>query len=1051
MYEAQYDFRAQLVNSVVRHLVGPTEPDNFEVIADPPITKYTMGILFPQSDDPVSPEADQDLPDEEGEAMGPPDPPVAMANVRYPSSVGMTFAVDTKRTGKIRIASKAARYEPVRGDPEAQQSKRRGTTKADDHWMRRPVVSDPVMIDVTAPHEDLRFKLAPGLELFCRVRRAGEDKVVPVTVALINTNRVGPTGALRDSDSFFQPEVVVTAAPSGGSFLASRAQFVGLGGDEDLASYQLVYRHARAFGVGHGCSVQWDVATGDSHASAIRSTFAPTHDLLLADSNPDIKSKALPLAFPATASRDAVVYALREFVDGYEAWLSRLQLDAKSLPEPLKDAADANLESIRDAVGRMRAGIDLLSTDPDAWESFRLMSRAMLEIRSRSDWLKDGKPNRGPVADAKHAWRPFQLAFILLCLRGIVEPDHAERSIADLLWFPTGGGKTEAYLGLIAFTVFLRRRRHSSDGNGVTVLMRYTLRLLTIQQFERASMLICACEAIRRRDSSVLGTDEISIGLWVGAGGTPNTCDDAKKSLDKLAMHSELELEEKNPVQLRACPWCGHRLDYRNYSVMEKPCRIVIACHQDQCEFAQGLPVHVVDEAIYSVRPTLIIATADKFAALPWNDDVAQLFNAKAPTARPPELIIQDELHLISGPLGTLAGLYETAIDYLCTRAGQRPKVIASTATIRRARQQARALFDREVRQFPPPGLDARDSYFAVESAPDVRGTRLYLGLMAPGTSQTTLLVRTYSALLQYAKDLRADPQARDPYWTLVGYFNSLRVLGGARMQVQDDVTDRLGLLANETGTEPRRLENRIELTSREPSGAIPGHLKRMAVAYPDYALDVILATNMISVGVDIDRLGLMVVMGQPQATSEYIQATSRVGRKWPGLVVVLFNSARSRDRSHYEAFPAYHSALYRQVESTSVTPFSSRARDRGLHGVVIGLARLLVPGFRSNASARRILKHRDELSVVTELIVDRVGGVSPNDKADVRGEIEGVLDRWEERAKELPDLVYTARDPHKALLCEASMTEEEADGAFRTLRSLRDVDLSSNLCLIWS
>jgi Helicase conserved C-terminal domain len=1052
MYEAQYDFRTRLVDALVGHLVGPTEPDNFEVIADPPITKYTMGILFPQSEDPVSPEADHDLPEEESEAMGPPDPPVAMANVRNPSSIGMTFAVDTRRTAKIRIASKAARYEPVAADSEARSSKRRGATKAGDQWARKPVVVDAVVIEVMAPQEDLRTKLAPGLELFCRVRQAGKDGIAPVTVALINTNRVGPTGALRDSDSFFQVELDVSAAPIGGPFLASREQFVGLGDDDDLASYQLVYRHAHAFGVGHGCSVRWEISIGDSHASAIRSTFAPTHELLLADSNPEIKSDALSLAFPATATHEAAVSALREFVDGYSAWLSRLQQAAKSLPEPVENAAKANLGAIHEAVERMRAGIDLLATDVDAWSSFRLMSRAMLEIRSRSDWLKDGKATPAPITDAKHAWRPFQLAFILLCLRGIVQTDHAERSLADLLWFPTGGGKTEAYLGLIAFTVFLRRRKHPSDGSGVTVLMRYTLRLLTIQQFERASMLICACEAIRRRETSVLGADEIAIGLWVGAGGTPNTCDDAKKSLDKLAMHSELELEDKNPVQLRACPWCGHRLDYRNYTVVEKPCRVVIACHQDQCEFAQGLPVHVVDEAIYSARPTLVIATADKFAALPWNDEVAQLFNAKAPTARPPELIIQDELHLISGPLGTLAGLYETAIDYLCTRAGQRPKVIASTATIRRARQQARALFDREVRQFPPPGLDARDSYFAVESPPEIRGTRLYLGLMAPGTSQTTLLVRTYSALLQYTKDLPGDFAAKDPYWTLVGYFNSLRVLGGARMQVQDDVTDRLGLLANETGTEPRRLENRIELTSREPSGAIPGHLKRMAVEYPDeYALDVILATNMISVGVDIDRLGLMVVMGQPQATSEYIQATSRVGRKWPGLVVVLFNSGRSRDRSHYEAFPAYHSALYRQVESTSVTPFSSRARDRGLHGVVIGLARLLVPGFRSNASARRILKHRDELSVVTDLIVDRVGGVSPNDKADARREIEGVLDRWEERAKELPDLVYTARDPHKALLCEASMTEEEADGAFRTLRSLRDVDLSSNLCLVWS
>lgn len=290
----------------------------------------------------------------------------------------------------------------------------------------------------------------------------------------------------------------------------------------------------------------------------------------------------------------------------------------------------------------------------------------------------------------------------------------------------------------------------------------------------------------------------------------------------------------------------------------------------------------------------------------------------------------------------------------------------------------------------------------------------------------------------------------KDAYWTLVGYFNSLRVLGGARMQVQDDVGDRLELLAQATGAKPRRIESRIELTSREPSGAIPSHLKRMALSLPDPdALDVILATNMISVGVDIDRLGLMVVMGQPQSTSEYIQATSRVGRKWPGLVVVLFNAARSRDRSHYESFAAYHSALYRQVESTSVTPFSSRSRDRGLHAVVVALARAIVPGFRSNTSARRILTHRPDLDAVKELIRRRVHDVSPDDEAATCAEVDQRLDEWAELARANADLVYTSpRHPDKALLQEAG-NPGDSDG-FPTLRSLRDVDRSSNLYLVW-
>jgi hypothetical protein len=322
---------------------------------------------------------------------------------------------------------------------------------------------------------------------------------------------------------------------------------------------------------------------------------------------------------------------------------------------------------------------------------------------------------------------------------------------------------------------------------------------------------------------------------------------------------------------------------------------------------------------------------------------------------------------------------------------------------------------------------------------------------MAPGTSQTSLLVRAYASLLQGPEAITGTPAAKDAYWTLVGYFNSLRVLGGARMQVQDDVGDRLELLAAAGGGAARNIDNRIELTSREPSGMIPAHLKRMAVAFPDpQALDVILATNMISVGVDIDRLGLMAVMGQPQSTSEYIQATSRVGRKWPGLVVVLFNAARSRDRSHYESFVSYHSALYRQVESTSVTPFSSRSRDRGLHAVVVALSRLIVPGFKSNKSAGRILTNRADLDKVKRIVLERVAHVSPAERDATEAELETVLDEWEDRARQSSDLLYTSPShPQRALLHDAGGIDD-ADEGFATLRSLRDVDRSSNLFLVW-
>jgi ATP-dependent helicase YprA (DUF1998 family) len=465
----------------------------------------------------------------------------------------------------------------------------------------------------------------------------------------------------------------------------------------------------------------------------------------------------------------------------------------------------------------------------------------------------------------------------------------------------------------------------------------------------------------------------------------------------------------------------------------------------------------VVDEEIYRVHPTLVIATVDKFAQIAWREETATLFNRDRPGTPPPELIVQDELHLISGPLGTLAGLYETAIDV----AADQPKVIASTATIRRAKEQGRALFDREVSQFPPAGLDSRDSWFAVESPREEKASRLYVGLMTPSTSQATLLVRAYAALLHHADQVEGDDAVRDAYWTLIGYFNSLRLLAAAELQVHDDVQDRLRLLAERAGADPRPADSYAELTSRVKSSDIPTKLKNLELGLPNEAFDTVLATNMISVGVDVDRLGLMAVMGQPQTTAEYIQATSRVGRQHPGLVVTLFNAARSRDRSHYEGFVSYHSALYRQVESTSVTPFSARARDRALHAVLVGLTRMVVEEARPNAAAQNIDDYLDRIEEMCEVILTRAESVAPDEAEGTKEDLDYIVDRWRKLASgrdpqrgDAP-LVYEApytfkrsqpREADAALL--RSYSDEDLEEAFLTLWSLRDVDVESDLYL---
>ena len=322
-----------------------------------------------------------------------------------------------------------------------------------------------------------------------------------------------------------------------------------------------------------------------------------------------------------------------------------------------------------------------------------------------------------------------------------------------------------------------------------------------------------------------------------------------------------------------------------------------------------------------------------------------------------------------------MVGLYETAVDFLSRVEKEsgtvvvRSKILASTATIRRARQQVRQLYDRELEIFPPSGLSSKDSFFAREisthdkdgNAGDFEAGRLYVGINASGTSSKTLLVRVYAGLLHAGLGHLVDPaiaNSGDPYGTLVGYFNSMRALGGAKRLVEDDVAlRRLYYLARRDQSvfgnaklEKRNISGAEELTSRLASFKIPPLLKLLYVTFPRPAkgdkskiwpVDVLLATNMISVGVDIDRLGLMVCTGQPKTTAEYIQATSRVGRQHPGLVVTMYNWVSPRDISHYERFKSYHAALYRYVEPISVTPFSSRALDRGLHGMFGAIQRL--------------------------------------------------------------------------------------------------------------
>ena len=429
---------------------------------------------------------------------------------------------------------------------------------------------------------------------------------------------------------------------------------------------------------------------------------------------------------------------------------------------------------------------------------------------------------------------------------------------------------------------------------------------------------------------------------------------------------------------------------------------------------------------------------------------------------------MQDELHLISGPLGSLVGLYETAIDELSKEqgSGARPKLVASTATIRRAAEQVHAVFARSARQFPPPGIDASDSFFAVDAPATVKGTRQYVGLMAPSASHATLLVRTYAAALQAAKDLDVPEDVRDAYWTMLGYFNSLRVLGAAYIQSIDDVRDRIKVVARRNGNEARTTGDPRELTSRKKSSEIPQELDILQTPCSDpNSPDIVLATNMISVGVDMDRLGMMAVMGQPQTTSEYIQATSRVGRSRPGLVFTMYNASRSRDLSHYESFTSYHRALYRQVEATSATPFAPRALDRGLHGVLVVLARHLIPGAAEDRSVD-VPVGSQKLHELIEVIVARAEKIDPDSIVGVREALEDLVAEWKRSVDDSVVLQYP-RWPMQGSEVKGLITPAGSSGIdtatgqpladifppatppWPTLMSLRNVDRESTLKII--
>lgn len=778
----------------------------------------------------------------------------------------------------------------------------------------------------------------------------------------------------------------------------------------------LLYRDVFRYAVGHGCGIQ------QLSGNEIKSTFFPEKDV------PVFKhriSKSEALSMSGWASGELGYDELDTIPDEYAEWLS-LQSQAESDLGPVRQKTlKQNCADAETCIARMRKGIARLKSDVQCQSAFQWMNEAMLiqQIRSKTetvglkqvdgDWVYEDHNRVDPLDNSTWPghlkglgnWRLFQMAFILMCLDD-VSGGQAEENL-DLIWFPTGGGKTEAYLGLSAF-LLLHNRLNNGDFKGVRIIMRYTLRLLTSQQFERATSLILALDEVRSRENE-LGSTPFSIGLWVGGSVTFNTQSQASR------WYSELELNPKSSWNwvLQRCPRCSREFGLKRQGGATKAFGVErdangLVHFSCSCDAGSKLPIHVVDEDIYDELPSLVVATVDKFARLSWKPRSSRLLGVHAHGRNKHSqvaMIIQDELHLMDGPLGTIAGLYEAGVDYLISKTGASPKRIGSSATLAMASEQCRDLYGvpmDAVRVFPVQVLNWHDNYFS--QVDRSQPARKYVGVYANGSpSNKTTQYKMFASLMRTGSAMGdAGGGQAEGYSTLVNYFNSRKDQGQALSLMGDDVPRELGLLAQRYGDDKRQYidvtdAGLVQLHGNVNADEVQRSFGRLRHSYGHKNhVKAVLATNMISVGLDVSRLGLMAMIHQPKSMSEYIQASSRVGRgKTPGLVFVMLSSLRSRDKSHLEDFAFTHEKMYSLVEPSSLTPFSSSAMERALPGVLIAMFRN-DPDFEMQDSPKPIPKALK--NEVHQFLVNRLMRIDPDEEAQFLQLFEEFCHAWNHR-----------------------------------------------------
>tara|TARA_B100000427_G_scaffold327875_1_gene339638 strand:- start:5530 stop:8625 length:3096 start_codon:yes stop_codon:yes gene_type:complete len=939
------------------------------------------------------------------------------------SSMGLTFLIE-KSNADIEVKVEFGLYKKFM----VQNPKKKG--KEIPNWKRKQFkatenitinkdsgnfsgkIKTNIFDDLVKEYPEQFTSLEYVPELHLKTRKINESKL-SISLFLVNRSR-------EKNAVLFQTKLSVES---------KKISFLEIA---DKKNNFYIQDNPKNYSIGHTASTE-EYKNKKGEIEKISTTWMPRY--FHSDVDPDGHESLKKINFFAAdfvkGSDKEILNKLTELKTSYELWLKN---EFVKLSNDLTEARKKRHAEIKEIIDRFSSSIKFIENDKNALNAFRYANETIM-LSSRFN-----------NPDVKFKWRPFQIGFFLLSVESILDKKSKNRNIVDLLWFPTGGGKTEAYLLLSATLIFYRKFKKGGleEKDSLAMFTRYTLRALTVDQFNRlATMIVCA-EIIRKRalkqDRNSVAKNPFSIGLWVGDEAIPNY----------VSSTTGRNADTKWTNIFTKCPCCGKKLKWR--CIDSKDWKLE---HQDQidaCEVYESLdslPIRVIDELIYAQPPSVLIGTIDKFVQIFRKPkDVKKLF-ATDLDLDPPDLIIQDELHLISGPLGSLTG----AIEYLIEDYAENPKIITSTATIQKADEQILSLYGKKSCLFPLNLANPNDSFFSVKKQNSTG--REYIGLTSATANSGNYLLQSVSAiLLQSLKDkgLSSLQEFIDPYSTPVFYFNSLRELGAADVLLRDDAIASISAYAKSRNEEEREQLDFEELSSNASGEEITDIRMRLENKYNEKDhISGLLSTVMISVGLDVSRLGLMVIVGQPKSISEYIQASSRVGRgEIPGIVITLFNEYKPRDKSYFESFNAWNKDMYSHVETSSVTPFAARAREKIFPALLVGFTLKELNMYEASDFGLTDKNVEFIKKNIIPKILKRIE-IIDNVRDEAEEELEKILNTWKKRGR-IPHLWKDSHENESLLISsEAALVSsiDRAEGgghAFAAPNSARSVEPGVNI-----